>query len=222
MLSIHYRYINNIITSIALLIAIFICHHMPKFKYKGSNIIPKLHIPYTIKGWKSNDISREVNLKKDDRYNFIGDIFARHYFNSYGDNLLFLLIDAGNFHHPRVCFRSSGFNVKSLDDTELFVSGGKIMAKTLLAKRREKENFVIIYWIVINKKQVDWTGQKFQEIIFSLLNKNKVGIMGRIDIPIADANDISYAKLLACDFIRDISYGLSKDDKAYIFGITPQ
>ena len=221
MVSLIYRSINAIVISIILLVAILVCRRMPQVKYKGSDIISRLHVPYSIRGWRSKDVKGELNLEEDDRYNFIGDVFARHYFNDYGDDLLFILIDAGNFHHPRVCFRSSGFQIKNLDDTELAISGKRVMAKTLLATRGKQDNFVILYWIVINKKLVNWTGQKIQDLIFSLLNKDKIGIMGRLDIPIADANDIGYARLLAYSFIRDISRGLSKEERAYIFGVSP-
>ena len=204
-------------TTILLLLAtIFICFTLPKPKYQSPDIIGTLDIPHAMRDWRSKDMARELNLEGDDRYKFISNVFARLYGNRYGENLLFLVLDAGNFHHPKVCFGSSGFKMRELDDTEFSIGNRTFKARTLLATKGPG-GFVVIYWMVINKQRVSWTEQKFQQLWYQLLNKEKIGVMGRLDIPVRGDNT-QLAINLAQKFIRDLSRGVSEDDAEYIFG----
>lgn len=204
-------------TTIVLLLAtIVVAFGLPKPKYESPDIIAALDIPTHLRGWRSKDVAKELNLRQDDRYAFISDIFARNYSTPFGENLLFLVLDAGNFHHPKVCFGSSGFKIEELDDTELAAGGRTFRAKTLLA-RKGSGGFIIIYWMVINKQRVGWTEQKFQQIWHQLFNKQKTGVMGRLDIPI-QGNNTRLAVNLAQKFIRDLSRGIPEDDAEYMFG----
>jgi len=204
------------ITIFLLLVTILICFGLPKPKYISPDILGKLNIPYSLNEWRSEDASDSINQRADDRYNFISDIFARVYGTRAGDSLLFIILDAGNFHHPKICFGSSGYKIKELEDTQFDISNGKFKAKTILALR-DDVGFVLVYWMVINEKRVDWTEQKIKQFWFSLLNKEKQGLMMRLDIPVTDGNPTA-AISLAQKFIADISYKMSVEDQAYIFG----
>lgn len=211
------------ITILLLLAAILICFALPKPKYESPDIISTLDIPTTLRDWRSKDMARELNLEGDDRYKFISNVFARLYGNRYGENLLFLVLDAGNFHHPKVCFGSSGFKMRDLDDTEFSIGNRTFKAKTLLARKGPgglpagQAGFVVIYWMVINKQRVGWTEQKFQQLWYQLFNKEKIGVMGRLDIPIEDDNT-QLAINLAQKFIRDLSRAVPPDDAEHMFG----
>jgi len=204
------------ITSFLLLATIAICFILPKPKYESPDIIGQLDIPYTMRSWRSKDMAKTLNLQQDDRYTFISDVFARLYGTRYGENILFIVLDAGNFHHPKVCFTSSGFKMQELDNTELTTKNRTFKAKTILAQK-DSGGFVVIYWMVINKQQVGWTKQKFQQLLHQLFNKDKIGVMGRLDIPIEDDNT-QLAINLAQKFIRDLSHSISVDDAEYLFG----
>ncbi|MBU1086584.1 MAG: EpsI family protein [Candidatus Omnitrophica bacterium] len=204
------------ITIFLLLVTILICFGLPKPKYISPDILGKLNIPYSLSDWRSEDASDSINQRADDRYNFISDIFARVYGTRAGDSLLFIILDAGNFHHPKVCFGSSGYKIKELEDTRFDIPNGKFKAKTILALKGDA-GFVLVYWMVINEKRVDWTEQKIKQLWFSLLNKEKQGLMMRLDIPVTEGNPKA-AISLAQRFIKDISYKMSDKDQAYIFG----
>jgi len=77
---------------------------------------------------------------------------------------------------------------------------------------------VIIYWLCINQKLVSWTEQKVQELFYSLMNKQKTGLMVRIDVPISREADRPQAVKLAQDFVNALSKQLSPQDLIYIFG----
>jgi EpsI family protein len=203
-------------TIVVLLAAILICFALPKPKYESPDIIATLDIPASLRGWRSRDTAKELNLQQDDRYNFISDVFARTYWTPWGESLLFLVLDAGNFHHPKICFGSSGFKIEELDDTELAAGDRTFKAKTLLAWKGSG-GFIIIYWMVINKQGVGWTEQKFQQLWYQLFNKEKIGVMGRLDIPVEDDNT-RFAINLAQKFIRDLSRNIPEDDAEYMFG----
>ena len=88
--------------SITLLLAtIVIAFGLPKPRYKSPEIISQLDIPTAMGDWHSEDVSEQLNLQKDDRYAFISDVFARQYSSLFGGRLLFLVLDAGNFHGVR-------------------------------------------------------------------------------------------------------------------------
>lgn len=207
---------RHYITIFLLLVTTAIAFALPKPKYESPDIIGMLDIPTSLRDWRSKDMARELNLEGDDRYKFISNVFARLYGNRYGENLLFLVLDAGNFHHPKVCFGSSGFKMEELEDTELTAGGRTFKAKTLLA-RKGSGGFVVIYWMVINKQRVGWTEQKFQQLWYQLFNKEKIGVMGRLDIPV-EGDNAMLAINLAQKFIRDLSRSVPEDDAEYMFG----
>lgn len=204
------------ITILLLLATILICFALPKPKYESLDIIGMLDIPTSLRDWRSKDMALELNLEGDDRYKFISNVFARLYGTRDGESLLVLILDAGNFHHPKVCFGSSGFKMRELDDTEFSIGNRTFKAKTLLA-RKGSGGFVVIYWMVINKQRVGWTEQKFQQLWYQLFNKEKIGVMGRLDIPIQGDNT-QLAINLAQKFIHDLSRSVPEDDAEYMFG----
>lgn len=199
-----------------LLVTILVSFGLQKPKYVSPNILGKLDIPYSLIDWRSEDVSNAIKQQGDDRYNFISDIFARVYGTRAGKSLLFIILDAGNFHHPKVCFGSSGYKIEELEDTEFDIPLGTFKAKTILALKGDV-GFVLVYWMVINGKEVNWTEQKIKQFWFSLLNKQKEGLMMRLDIPVTDGNPkdaISFGQ----SFIADISSEMSDEDQEYIFG----
>jgi len=206
------------IVIILLLSSIIYCFAFPKAKYVSTNILPQLRIPYKMAGWQGKDITEELNLD-DERYNFISQVFAREYVNSYGENLLLLILDAGNFHHPKVCFSSSGFKIRELNNPEFHILNRKFKGHCLYAQK-PTEGFLVIYWICIDKKIVDWTEQKIKQLWFSLFKKERVGLMIRLDMPTREGK-IESSLTVAKDFIDDLSQTLASEQVDYIFG-SPQ
>lgn len=206
---------KQIITITILICAITVSFGLPKVKYKSPQILPKLTIPYKMSGWLGKNIANEIN-PDDKRYNFIGEVFARVYFNKYGEKLLFLILDAGNFHNPKVCFGSSGFALKELPNLRLKVLGRDFNARVLYAQKGH-EGQLLIYWICIDKKLVDWTEQKIKQLWYSMFNKERVGLMVRLDIP-AHEETLDSSLKLAREFISDISSKIPSEQADYIFG----
>lgn len=203
-------------TIILLLATIVVCFALPKPRYQSPDIIGTLDIPHAMRGWRSKDVSAQLDLGQDDRYAFVSDVFAREYRTDYGEKLLFLVLDAGNFHHPKVCFGSFGYRISELDDVELSSNGRTFKASALFAQK-DIGGTVIVYWMVINKEQVSWSKQKFQQLWYQLFNKEKIGVMGRMDIPIGSDNT-QFALNLAQKFIRDVGLRIPEDDAGYMFG----
>lgn len=206
------------IVVILLLSAMLLSFALPRTQHASTNLISQLEIPYMISGWLGKDVREVLGLNlEDDKYNFFSEAFAHEYSNRDGENLIFIILDAGNFHHPNVCFTSAGFEIKELDDTEFHTLDRTFKAHTLYTER-ETESYLSFYWISINKKIVHaWTEQKAKQLYFSLFNKKNVGLMVRIDIP-AGENDIDDAMLLAKKFLNDLSDVLQPEHADYIFG----
>lgn len=207
---------KSIIVVIILLVTLAASYALPKVKYKSPDIVSTLEIPYRTGNWRGKDMSNRIN-QNDLRYNFISKIFTRGYVNFYGEHLLLLILDAGNFHNPKVCFGSSGYKIKDLPDVELKLTNGKnIKAKAIFADK-QNGGYVLIYWITINKKVVDWTQQKILQLWYSMFNKEKVGLMVRLDIP-ATESTIKEAIKNAQSFWDEASSQIPKEQADYLFG----
>lgn len=200
---------------IVLVAAILLCFGLPKPKYASLDILPTLHIPSEFGEWKSKVISGQLKLQGE-QYNFISNVFARVYSNPRGQELLLLILDAGNFHNPKVCYGATGFIATDLPDTQLRIPTKQFKASTLYLSKKNT-NLVLTYWLCIDKKLVSWTGQKIQEFFYSLLNKKKAGLMVRVDVP-TFPSDQKNAILLAQAFIADLGNQLSPQEIEYVFG----
>ena len=75
-----------------------------------------------------------------------------------------------------------GFKMRDHDDTEFSIGDRTFKVKTLLA-RKGSGGFVVITGWSSSKQRVGWTEQKFQQLWYQLFNKEKIGVMGRLDIP---------------------------------------
>lgn len=190
----------------------------PKAKYEGTGFISKLKVPLILINWVGEDVSKELNVKPGEGiFNFISEVLAYQYINKQGEKLLFIILDAGNFHHPNVCFTSAGYKIKELEDKEFNVMGRTLKTHTLFTEKG-KDNFLSFYWIVIDKNIAhEWVEQKLKQLYFSLLNKQRVGLMVRIDIPTTEDN-IRDAMTIAEDFIINLSKTIPQEKAGYIFG----
>ncbi len=204
------------IASLLIGVTIAYCFLVPKPKYQGVMILKELHVPTATINWRSEDFSQNIARAKDDRFNFLSEVFARVYGTSDGRSLLLLLLDAGNFHHPRLCYGGSGFKSQDLSETEIKTTRRSFKAKTFLA-RKGNEAFVVIYWMCINKERVDWTEQKFTQFWHSLFNKKQAGLMIRIDIPVGKMT-ADEAVVYGQNFISDLSAEMPADQAEWMFG----
>ncbi|MCF6156577.1 MAG: EpsI family protein [Candidatus Brocadia sp.] len=206
---------KGLITIIILLSAIIYCFGFHKTKkYESLNILSELKIPLEISGWQGSDVEQEWN--KNEEYNFISQALDREYVNMDGKNLFLLILDAGNFHNPKVCVNGSGFKVIELNDSEFHVLNRSFQAHSLYAEK-DADRFLIIYWICIDKNIVDWTGQKIKRLWLSLIDKKSAGLMIRLDIPTKE-DSIEDAFRLAKEFIADFGQAISPEQAGYIFG----
>lgn len=195
--------------------ALVYCFSFPGTKYTSPEVFSRLEIPYTMNSWQGIDIRDEWNLE-DKKYNFISQILERRYVNAHNKNLFFSILNAGNFHNPKVCSHGAGFKVSELNDQEFHLAGRTLKTHALYAQKNT-EGFLLIYWICIDKGIVDWTKQKIKELYFSLFNKNRVGFMIRLAIPSTE-DTLEDALALAQEFVHDLYRGLTPKDADYIFG----
>lgn len=210
---------KELITIALLLLAIIYCFGFSKSKYVGQGILSRLEIPLEFGEWQGSNTKQEWNKEWDienQKYSFVHQIFDREYVNREGKNLFMLILDAGNFHNPKICSKSSGFRVKELNDFKFHVLNHMFLTHCLYIEN-DVEGFLIIYWICIDKNIVDWTEQKIKQLWFSLINKKRTGFMIRLDVPTQEDN-IEDALKLAEDFIADLGRAIPSDQAAYIFG----
>ncbi len=203
---------------IILLSCIITAYAMPRAQYKGTGFISGIDIPYKMNNWTGRDITDQLNLDFDKNWNkFISEAKIIEYISKSGQKATMIILDAGNFHHPNVCFTASGYTIKELKDQELNVSGRKIKAHTLFTEKGKIKN-ISIYWIIIDKNIVhEWIEQKIKQLYFSLFNRERVGLMVRFDIP-TDENNIQGSIDIAQQFISELSQAIQPKYADYICG----
>lgn len=206
---------------IILILTILISYSLPKAKYTGTGFVSELKIPKKISGWTGRDVTKEVGLNANSStYDFVSEALAYQYVNEEGKSLLFIILDAGNFHHPKVCFTGAGFKITELPETEFNLSNHTLKTHSLFTKRG-LDNNLSFYWIVIDKDVAhEWVEQKIKQLYFSLFGKKRVGLMVRLDIPTTEAN-IGETRKLASQFVNDLNQALLPEQADYIFGEIP-
>jgi len=208
--------LKHISVIILIALAIIVAFAIPKPEYKGVNILKQLNIPAAFVDWTSQDVGQNLNLN-DDRYNFISDIFARTYTRKDGANLLFLIIDAGNFHDPKVCFGNAGYKLTDLGYVDFDILNRQFKAIALLTEKSE-ESYVVVYWFCIDKNITGWGKQKLEEFLASIMGRKKSGLMIRFDIPCSKSMTIK-STTLGKEFIYDLARALTHEDIEFIFGL---
>lgn len=209
--------LKAVIVMLLLISAASLSFVSPRAKYVGTGFIAQLDLPTIVSNWRGEDITEEVNRSIQGNTDFISEMLAYQYTNNQGENLLFIILDAGNFHHPKVCFTGSGYTIRELNDMEFNIMGRTLKTHTLFTEK-EGKHFLSFYWIVIDKNVVhEWMEQKLKQLYFSLFNKKRVGLMVRIDIPTTKDN-INNSMTIAKDFISNLNKVLYNKDADYIFG----
>jgi EpsI family protein len=207
-----------LVVIILLLLAVLMRYSLPKAKYTGTGIITQLKMPESLSHWKGKDVTLETGINEDlKNYDHMSEAIAYRYANKEGKTLLFIVLDAQTFHHPKVCFTGAGFTTEELLDTEFPLKTHTLKAHTVHTTRGE-ESFFNFYWVVIDRKVAnEWIEQKFKQFFSALLGQKKIGLMIRIDIPAKGAG-IEDAKILAKQFIDDLSLSLQPEHADYILG----
>lgn len=189
-------------------------------EYVGSRFISGLSMPGSFAGWEGEDLSEGLRANlQDARYKFISEALAYRYTDKDEKGLLFMIINARDFHYPNACFRSSGYKVKEMENAELNAAGRVINAHTIFAEHIGKgEKTLLLYWIVIDKKPIsNWAEQKIKQLYFSLFDKENIGLLVRLDIPVGSDN-VEQGLALARRLVSDLSGAMSDEEADYIFG----
>ena len=211
--------IGLILVFIILGASIVYVYFAPKAKYQGKSVTAGVldSFPLKLQQWQGQDI-RDQSLDLDDKiYSFISRIFARQYTNreSPPKSLALVVLDAGNFHYPKVCFAGAGFETEELPQRELSLESGKLKVHLMLSTKKTY-GILSIYWICIDKEIIPtWAEQKLKQLYYSLFNKERVGLMVRVDIPVI--GDIDNSLAIAEDFLNDLYRAVPRRYRDYIF-----
>jgi EpsI family protein len=192
---------------------------LPRAKYKGKAVTAEIldSIPMDSGKWQGKDIKDIGDNLEGEVYNFISRVFARQY--AHKDNpeqfVFLVVLDAGNFHYPKVCFKGAGFETEELPPGELKLEQNSIKVHLMLSKKKN-EQLLSIYWICIDKEIVPtWARQKVKQLYYSLFNKERVGLMMRVDIPVTENVDDSLKT--AEIFLNELYEAAPRRYRGYIF-----
>ncbi len=187
---------------------------LPKPKIERPDIVSKLTIPSVLAGWQSKDVSMQIELGQ--YITSRNQVFAREYVGPSERSLLLLILNAENFHHPKVCIGGAGYSALDMDDIQINLPGHTFKANAVYFKKND-DGFLTLYWICIDKKRTDWTKQKFIQLWYSLFNKQKTGLMVRIDVPASSDEIVSSVKIVQ-EFLALITPQIPPEQADYLFG----
>jgi EpsI family protein len=165
--------------------------------------------------WKGEEVKQQLNLGKG-LYAYLGDYQMMRYTNSTGSRVFITLLDAGNFHHPKLCFSGSGYEPKELPDTMIETNNAKFAVPTIFFKKPH-EHTLVMYWMSVNKQRVNWTEQKAKEFFYSLIGKKKTGLITRVDI-LTPESKIKTAVETAQSLLKALEENMGPEQAEYIFG----
>lgn len=199
--------------SILIVAVIFISYGTPRdTRHQPSNVLKKINLPLLAGDWQGEDVDEKLNLGEG-YYAYIADMKTLKYVNPKGERIFFTLMDAGNFHHPRLCFQGAGYEPEDLPDTHL---GANIHAPTIYFKKKNAST-LLFYWMATDKKIVNWAEQKAKDFWNSIIGKKRVGLIARLDI-YTPPSKIPAATDAAKDLIANIRAVMPADQAEYIFG----
>jgi hypothetical protein len=206
---------------IVVLLGCYLVYFTPKIKYQGKAVVTSLmdSVPEMFGRWRGQDIPVK-NDAENPMYNFLSKAFARFYYDLYlpDRGVSLMVLDAGNFHYPKICMTGAGGKTDDLEPRVIEVGGHKVKAY-LVFTEYENRSVLTVYWICIDKKVVkDWLEQKVKQLFFSLFNTKAVGLMVRADIRVTRDNvddGVKYAE----KFFNDLYGDLPRETKDYMFGV---
>jgi len=197
-------------------IVIAVAFGLPKVKYQSTDLLKEVSVPMQVGAWKGKDVDTGIKLM-DKNYNFINAIFLREYKHPSGRIVYLYLLDAGNFHNPKVCMTGAGYKTEDLPDTHYATAAGPGFDAPSVVFSKPGEKMVISYWIVINGKRVGWLEQKAMEMWCSLVGVRKSGLMVRTDTPMGSYGSASAVEATR-DFVSLLNGSLGEKDRVYLFG----
>ncbi len=206
----------KLLIPIGLLIATMaLCFGSTHKKYQGTNVLKTLSLPLDIGNWKGQEVKQQLNLGEGSLA-YLGDYQMIKYTNSTHDQIFITLLDAGNFHNPKLCFSTSGYLPMEMPDTEFEISKKKFTAQTIFFRKKNSDTLVM-YWLIVDQQQLSWIGQKSKDLFYALLGKKRVGLIIRLDI-LTSKSDIKRSVAAAQDFIKNLDIGLNMEQSKIIFG----
>jgi len=86
----------------------------------------------------------------------------------------------------------------------------------MLSKKKD-ERLLSIYWICIDEKMIpSWAEHKIKQLFYSLFNKERVGLMIRVDVSVDESVDSS---VKICEtFLNEMYRSVPDEYREYIFG----
>jgi len=211
--------LNLALVSLFLVFCVSVAYFLPRAKYTGKAITAEVleSIPINSQKWQGKEIKDVGNNLEGEVYSFISRIFVRQYvYTANPEQYVFLVVlDAGNFHYPKVCFKGAGFDSEELPPREINLQSSRIKVHLVLSKKKN-EQLLSVYWICIDKKIVPtWAEQKLKQLYYSLFNRERVGLMIRVDVPLT--KNIEEAFDIAEEFLNDLYNAFPLDYRDYIF-----
>lgn len=191
-------------------------------------------IPESFAGW----VSRTYDTSDyKDKWQSINEVLVRSYAREVAPGvyarLNFVLEYSSDlrknfsFHFPETCHRAGGNDIEFLKPLNIELEPGRsITAKVLFIKGKagasEANDKIVVYWLVIDKKQYFQTFFiKLDQMLAGLLRRSKSGFLIRFDYSDALAYDsagLERAYGVVSGFVSDLYGQLGQEERELFFG----
>jgi hypothetical protein len=188
----------------------------PKTRYQSFDIIEYLNIPLSIKNWSGSEMpNNDEKLKKN--FNFINNSKQYYFWKEDGTEIYFSLLNAGNFHNPKICYTGIGYKPRHEGTHNIKLAKNTTLQLETYLMLKENNTLITTFWMCIDGKRVNWVEQKLLELTRSITNRQSINVSTRIDVPTNPENSDN-ALAVTKNFISDLYETLDKNKKVYIFG----
>ena len=220
-----------IIVAVMIIGGVWIMFFPPKKPDPNLKIDLSALVPQSFLDWKSMTY-KTADYK--DQWQSINELLVRTYSKGEGKQNIDFVLEyssdvrrAFSFHFPENCYRAGGNPVTFLQILNVPLPDGKMLkAKCLFIKgmpgQREKIDKIIVYWLVLEGKQIyDTLGVKIDQMLAGLTSKARQGFLVRIDVREEvklNEDRLRNAQDLVRRYISDLYTQLSDDQRRLIFG----
>lgn len=185
-----------------------------------SDILSELKIPREFSGWTGEMLPDNYLRLEDQKYDFINSFFGAEYVREGEDYLIFTIVDADHFHHPKVCYSGAGYEIREIQGHSVSICENKNLELSLYRIQKKEERFFMAYWICTDKELTDWSTQLRRQFWNSLTRKDSVSFMMKIEIPFDEGKEEDALQTLDA-FIREFCHTMPSPDKEFFFGALP-
>jgi EpsI family protein len=207
---------KSLIIIAIIFITILVSFYSPKIRYQSFDILEYINMPLSIGNWLGKELPNKDEEEKK-AFTYINKSKQYYFWKKDGSEIYFSLLNAENFHDPKVCYTGIGYKPRYEGTHKINLSKSTTLQFDTYLMLKKNNTLLTTYWMCINGKNVNWLELKLNKRIYALTNKESINVLTRIDVP-TNPKNTEKALAVTKDFLRDLYRILDKNKSVYVFG----